>query len=271
MHPMCAGRAVLTPVAHATPRPLFLSASPRHTPSQRHSGQRTRSRYALVCNAALATESLKQELLQALESGEQTLRTGVLTPEVEAIVTRLKAAASEQPPQLQPELLNGTFSGLLNTTNYLAADSSSTLGTLTFQQFAPKDLKVMVSGTEMVSGVESPEHYQTNTYFEVSEGEGTGLAGVQSAIGAYEVDGDKAGRQVVYFKAIKIAPVDSSKDALQRWLDVFKAENPSMGDDGVAVIEFPQRAKGTRDFILLDQDMQVTVGNRGSVVIVKRR
>lgn len=130
-------------------------------------------------------------------------------------MTRLKAAASDQPPQLQPELLNGTFSGLLNTTNYLAADSSSTLGTLTFQQFAPKDLKVrphgfasdvralhsamdpccartaknefcvsfsrkiiyyecicylqvMVSGTEMLSGVESPEHYQTNTYFEVS-------------------------------------------------------------------------------------------------------
>lgn len=27
-----------------------------------------------VCNASLATETLKQELLQALESGEQTLR-----------------------------------------------------------------------------------------------------------------------------------------------------------------------------------------------------
>jgi hypothetical protein len=43
------------------------------------------------------------------------------------------------------------------------------------------------------------------------------------------------------------------------------------GDDGVAVINFPQRAKGTRDFILLDEDMQVTVGNRGSVVIVQRK
>lgn len=39
----------------------------------------------------------------------------------------------------------------------------------------------------------------------------------------------------------------------------------------MAVIDFPQRAKGTRDFILLDDEMQVTVGNRGSVVIVKRR
>ena len=36
----------------------------------------------------------------------------------------------------------GRFDGLLNTTNYLEADSSSTLGTLTFQQFQPRDLKV---------------------------------------------------------------------------------------------------------------------------------
>lgn len=71
-----------------------------------------------------------------------TDRTGKLTPEVEALVEEIKAAAAEQPPQLEPGLVNGTFSGLLNTTNYLAPDSTSTLGTLTFQQFAPKDLKV---------------------------------------------------------------------------------------------------------------------------------
>jgi hypothetical protein len=78
-----------------------------------------------------------------------TGRTGKLTPEVEALVEEIKAAAAEQPPQLEPALVNGTFSGLLNTTNYLAPDSTSTLGTLTFQQFAPKDLKV-----------ESPRHLQ---------------------------------------------------------------------------------------------------------------
>ncbi len=60
---------------------------------------------------------------------------------------QIKAAAAEQPPQLEAALVNGSFSGLLNTTNYLAPDSTSTLGTLTFQQFAPKDLKVPISPT----------------------------------------------------------------------------------------------------------------------------
>lgn len=53
--------------------------------------------------------------------------------------------------------------------------------------------------------------------------------------------------------------------------NVYSGPAGLQGVDGVAVIDFPQRAKGTRDFILLDDEMQVTVGNRGSVVIVKRR
>ncbi len=42
------------------------------------------------------------------------------------------------------------------------------------------------------------------------------------------------------------------------------------GEDGVAVVEFPQRVKGTRDFILVDEEVQVTEGNRGSLVVIKR-
>jgi hypothetical protein len=63
---------------------------------------------------------------------------------------------------------------------------------------------------------------------QVSEGEGAGLGGVQSAIGEYEVDADRAGRQVVYFNAIRIAPADRDPAALQRWLDLFKGGNASM-------------------------------------------
>ena len=29
------------------------------------------------------------------------------------------------------------------------------------------------------------------------------------------------------------------------------------GDDGAAVVEFPQKVKGTRDFILVDEEIQV--------------
>ena len=69
-------------------------------------------------------------------------RTGRVTPKVKELVSQIKQAASEAPPRLQDIGVDGNFNGLLNTTNYLDDDACSTLGTITFQQFAPKDLKV---------------------------------------------------------------------------------------------------------------------------------
>ena len=65
-----------------------------------------------------------------------------MTPQVEELIGQIKQAASEAPPRLQDVGVDGKFKGLLNTTNYLDDDACSTLGTITFQQFAPKDLKV---------------------------------------------------------------------------------------------------------------------------------
>jgi hypothetical protein len=71
-------------------------------------------------------------------------RTGKLTPEVEAIVERIRSAAEAAPMRPQHGMIDGRFVGLLNTTNYLDAESTSTLGTLTFQQFHPRELKVLL-------------------------------------------------------------------------------------------------------------------------------
>ncbi|MCJ1354272.1 MAG: hypothetical protein MMC33_004259 [Icmadophila ericetorum] len=68
-------------------------------------------------------------------------RTGRVTSQVEELIGQIKQAASEAPPCLQDIGVDGKFNGLLNTTNYLDDDACSTLGTITFQQFAPKDLK----------------------------------------------------------------------------------------------------------------------------------
>lgn len=72
-------------------------------------------------------------------------RTGKLTPEVEAIVERIRSAAEAAPMRPQHGMIDGRFVGLLNTTNYLDAESTSTLGTLTFQQFHPRELKVLLA------------------------------------------------------------------------------------------------------------------------------
>ncbi|MCJ1354273.1 MAG: hypothetical protein MMC33_004260 [Icmadophila ericetorum] len=150
----------------------------------------------------------------------------------------------------------------------------------------------------------------TSCSVQILDGEAKGLLGIQSALGRYELDAEKADRQVVWFEAIRIAPADKSPEALKQWLAVFKPENSSMtylgfrfsqgvhrdlskpedqsllghafpgwqqsggnvqGEDGVAQINFPNAAKGFRDFILVDEEVQVTVGNRGSVVVIRKK
>ena len=52
---------------------------------------------------------------------------------------------------------------------------------------------------------------------------------------------------------------------------VLEAGSCVQGQDGVAQINFPTSAKGFRDFILVDDEVQVTVGNRGSVVVIRKK
>ena len=42
-------------------------------------------------------------------------------------------------------------------------------------------------------------------------------------------------------------------------------------DEGVVRVEFPQKIPGHRDFLLLDEELQITIGNRGGYVAVKRK
>jgi len=56
-------------------------------------------------------------------------------------VEEIEAVNEAQPLQLRPGAVDGRFEGMLNTTNYLDDDACSTLGTLTFQQFGPNDLR----------------------------------------------------------------------------------------------------------------------------------
>ena len=63
---------------------------------------------------------------------------------------------------------------------------------------------------------------------QVLDGEAKGLLGIQSALGKYELDAEKADRQIVWFEAIRIAPADKDPAALKQWLAVFQEANPSM-------------------------------------------
>lgn len=54
------------------------------------------------------------------------------------------------------------------------------------------------------------------------------MLGIQSALGRYELDAEKADRQIVWFESIRIAPADRDPSALSKWLAVFREGNPSM-------------------------------------------
>lgn len=91
-----------------------------------------------VCSSNLVNQSIK-----CAEFGEAfKCRTGRLTPEARAAVEQIEAAAEAKPLQLRSGEVDGQFELLLNTTNYLDDDACTTLGTLTFQQFGPSDLRV---------------------------------------------------------------------------------------------------------------------------------
>lgn len=63
---------------------------------------------------------------------------------------------------------------------------------------------------------------------QILDGEAEGLLGIQSALGRYELDVQKADRQIVWFEAIRIAPADKTPEALKQWLAVFKDANTNM-------------------------------------------
>ena len=45
-------------------------------------------------------------------------------------------------PQVEPDVINGRFKGLVNSAVMLQEDGKVSLGQLTFQQFGPKEPKV---------------------------------------------------------------------------------------------------------------------------------
>ncbi|KAK9846296.1 hypothetical protein WJX81_001127 [Elliptochloris bilobata] len=192
-------------------------------------------------------EELKQQLLTAIKADEGLIRTGRLTAEVKEAVEQIEAAAEAAPLHLGPGEVDGQFELLLNTTNYLDDDACTTLGTLTFQQFGPSDLRLRVYYSEVLTGVQSPTQYCTRSYFKVTDCEHEGLEGVQSALGEYELDTANPARQNVFFTGIRMEPSSSDPAALKAWVDLLSESNASMDPStGVAEVKFPKKIKGTR-------------------------
>jgi hypothetical protein len=225
------------------------------------------------------SETIKINILAILQEGK-TIRRNNVPPELEKLINELESVPAEQRKKVTHEGVSGLFTGSkargINTTDNISEEGTTSLGTLTFKQFKPHDLQLKMAGNEgqnaaLKQGVDSPDQYQTDATFEILDGPLKGLVGIQSALGRFDMDKENPIRQNVYFTGISLAPSkDMSQDDVQKWVKELKSHNPMMGDDGVALIEFPQQIHGFRDFIYFDDDMQITRGNRGSLVIVTK-
>jgi len=220
--------------------------------------------------------ALCTQLLAEIQNVPERDRSGPPIAAVEDILDQLKQLA-EQCGYSKAEPLSsvrGKFRQVVATTDFVDESRSVPLGALTFHQIGPKDLKVyMVPSTNLgglFQGHDTSDQYCIATPFKVGEGEHEGLVGINSVIGTFSVEEGKPHRQEIGFQSLKIEPADTSADKLTAWLSLFKESNPTMNEDGVVVIEFPQPIKGWRDFVYLNENTQVSIGNRGGMYVVER-
>lgn len=224
-------------------------------------------------------QALSKQLFAEVQNVPEKERSGPPAAAIKEILDQLRQVADQQGfTKAEPlSSVQGKFKQLVNTTDFVDESRSVPLGAVTFQQIGPQDLKMyigpMVPSTNLgglLIGLDSPDHYCIATPVKIGEGEHEGLVGISSVLGSYTIKEDTPHRQNISFESLKIEPADTSPDSLKAWLSVFKESNPTMDDGGVVVINFPQPIKGHRDFVYLDDNHQVTIGNRGGMVVVER-
>uniref|UniRef100_A0A7S3QXN4 Uncharacterized protein n=1 Tax=Dunaliella tertiolecta TaxID=3047 RepID=A0A7S3QXN4_DUNTE len=198
--------------------------------------------------------------------------------------------------KVTPAFIPGAFNGALTTDvrQIEQADDTTNLGRLTFNQFKPTDTKVQLgqfTGGSYAPRAETglpdlyrgpfegmPQGYCLFTHFRVVE-DGKSpddcLHGVMTAIAEYDVPGgDKPAAMTIKFRRLRLQPTPSvaqNQERLNHWLHLFKTHNPSMNDAGVGEVELPANGPvGTIEYLLMDENEQVHVGNMGSCMIMKR-
>lgn len=194
-----------------------------------------------------------------------------VTEEVKTLVEQLKSIAPEDRKKITKEGITGVFNGVLSDFgDRMSSDGISSLGTISFQQFKPTDLKIKAEGTQVLISSEYENQYSVKIPFVVQEGPLAGVKGVQTTIGEYTIDDKEPIRQKVGFTALSLGLNTSDSSEKQKWLEVMRKENDKMDEDGKILLTFPEPMKGFRDFLYFDEQLQMSIGNRGSLTIIQQ-
>lgn len=222
---------------------------------------------ARCCSSA--PSKLKEQILSTIADSN-----GILREDSRALISSLEKFNPNPDLRLASHLYNGCFesiSGSFKGTGkpgeaQKLIEKTVTLGRATFNAFKPTGIEIQLKQTYNHVGIEAEDAYNLIIQFSVSSDGMPPMEGMFINRAVFSVSG--SARMDVKFESSAMVPLNPQTD-LESWLKLFKDANPTMDEEGSAMVTLPA-AKGSLDYIYLDDDMRITRGNRGAIVVVKR-
>ncbi|KAL0041177.1 hypothetical protein WJX77_007804 [Trebouxia sp. C0004] len=199
-------------------------------------------------SAVLENSEQFQVHLKAAIMDPRVKEQNEVTPEVKTLVDELKSIAPKDRKKITKEGIKGVFNG----------------------QFKPTELKIKAEGTQVLISTEYENQYSVSIPFVIQDGPLAGMKGMQTTIGEYTIDDSEPVRQKIGFTALSLGPNTSDNSEKQKWMEVMQKENDKMDEDGKILLKFPEPMKGFRDFLYFDEQLQMSIGNRGSLTIIQQ-
>ncbi|KAL3136183.1 hypothetical protein ABBQ32_007197 [Trebouxia sp. C0010 RCD-2024] len=215
------------------------------------------------------SEQFKVHLLAALEDPRVQEKNEV-TPEIQTMVDQLKSVSPEDRKKVTMDGIKGTFRGVLTDIERMTKDGITDLGTMSFKQFKPIGTTVKCSMTTLKIGVDWDNQYQVEVPMTFQDGPLAGVQAKQVVSGDYRIDDNEPTKQKIGFTALKLSLDTSDSAAKEKWLDVMRKENDKMDDEGKISLTFNQPMQAWRDFLFFDEQLQISIGNRGSMTIIQQ-
>ncbi|GLC38201.1 hypothetical protein PLESTB_001088400 [Pleodorina starrii] len=176
--------------------------------------------------------------------------------------------------RVHPAWNDGKFQELITTnTTGVSEDSVCSLQRLTFGLVRPGDLPVQLLAGNQIKGPlsglggSSANGYALRNQFRILK---NGVLGLMTVEASYDTDGNEPSRLGVTFNAFNISPASPDPESLALWREALGEANPGMDEQGVIAIAFPKPPRAALNYILMEPDLQLSLGGSGDFLAVQR-
>lgn len=215
---------------------------------------------------AKTKESQRSELKTVLKECLEKTNGNLSESSLEIISSLEKLNPTSQPAE-NPKNYNGDFILLNSSMNgVLYKGAVIALGRATFNAFGPVKLKIKMEDVFNYIGTETESSYLIEIRFTIAEEGVPPLKG--KLLNKAECHKASSDRLDVIFLSSSLMPENPETD-LTEWMKVFGDLNPSIDKNGVVLKELPA-FKGWLDITYLDDELRITRGNNGTIIVVNR-